>query len=138
MQSISAIGVVLATVSSFVVGSIWYGPKTFFPVWAKLTKTSDEFNKKNFGKAMGIIGVFSLLTAYVLAHFMTYTNMATGTTGVMNGLQTAFWLWLGLCLTTTVIERAMEERDMRIIAIVAGNRLITLLVMGAILGAFMQ
>lgn len=69
---------------------------------------------------------------------MVYSAFATGTTGVMNGLETAFWAWLGISLTTTIIGGAMETRDAKVMYIAAGNRLITLLAMGAVLGLFMR
>jgi len=103
-----------------------------------MTGTSDADTKKNFPMAMAWILVASLVTAYVLAHFMVYTQSATGTTGVTNGLQTALWAGLGLCVTTVITSTAMENRDYKYMAIVAGNRLVTLLVMGLILGLFMK
>ena len=33
MPDINWLAVVLATVAAFVVGFVWFGPKTFFPVW---------------------------------------------------------------------------------------------------------
>jgi len=138
MESISWVGVIIATLSSFVVGSIWYMPSTFMPAWQKLTGTSDAETKKNFPMAMAWIGVSSLITAYILAHFMVYTQSATGTAGVTNGIQTALWAWLGLCATTAVSAGAMESRGVNYYLITVGNRLVTLLVMGIILGLFMK
>ena len=86
---------------------------------------------------MIFMGVGALLTAYILAHFMLYTHAYTGASGVMNGLQTAFWAWLGLSLTTTVAHGIMEPRDGMLMVINAANRLVTFLLMGLILGLFM-
>ena len=130
-------GVILATLSSFLIGSIWYSPTTFLKPWQKMTGTSDADMKKNFGSSMVWIGVSSLITAYVLAHFIRYTEHVTYATGVTAGVQTALWIWLGIGLTTIVTAGAMESRDKMVMAITAGNRLVTLLVMGIIIGAFM-
>ena len=102
-----------------------------------MTGTSDADMKKNFAKAMVMMGVAALLTSYVLARFMLYSQQANGTSGIINGLETAFWAWLGFCLTTVVTSSALESRNPQVMLITAGNRLVTLLVMGLILGAFM-
>ncbi len=137
-MDISIVGVVLAAVSAMIVGSIWYSPGTFLPSWMKMVGANDEHMKKTFPKAMGLLIVAALLTAYVLAHFMVYTAAATGITGVMGGLETAFWIWLGIALTTVVAGSALDPRDSKLMYLYAGNRLVTLLVMGLILGLFMK
>ncbi len=68
MQSISLIGVLLAALIAFPIGYVWYMPSTFLTPWQKMTGVSDADMKKGFGKSMAVIGVFSLLTAYILAH----------------------------------------------------------------------
>ena len=135
-SSISYVGVLLATVSAFVVGSVYYSPSVFLKQWQKIVGADDAHMKKVFGSSMGYIAVASILTAYILAHFMVYAGNATGTTGVMGGLETAFWLWLGISLTTIVANGAMDPRPAKLMWIQAGNRLVTLLVMGAIIGLF--
>lgn len=134
--SISFVGVLLATLSTFVVGSIWYSPSLFLTPWMKIVGADSEHMKRIFGKSMAYIFASSIVTAYVMAHFINYTVQATGVTGVSAGLQTAFWLWLGLALTTIVANGAMDTRAPKIMLIQAGNRLVTLLVMGWILGVF--
>jgi Protein of unknown function (DUF1761) len=137
-MTISLVGVVLAAASAFVIGGLWYSPSLFLKPWMKMTGTTDADMKNGFPAAMGMMLVAALLTAYVLAHFMVYANASTGTTGITNGLETAFWAWLGLSLTTVVTSGALEPRNRMVMVITAGNRLVTLLAMGLILGAFMK
>ncbi|MEY4312077.1 MAG: hypothetical protein RLZZ571_847, partial [Actinomycetota bacterium] len=41
-SSVNIAGVLIAFLVNFVVGFIWFGPKTFFPVWWKaIGKTGD-------------------------------------------------------------------------------------------------
>jgi len=136
-MSIPVVGVLIAAVSAFAIGGVWYSPTMFLKPWMKMTGTSDAQMKKNFPVAMVLMAIGALLTAYILAHFISYSEQATGTTGVAAGLATAFWAWLGLSLTTVVAEGALEPRDRMVMVINAGNRLVTLLVMGLILGLFM-
>jgi hypothetical protein len=136
-STIPLIGVLLAALSTFVIGSFWYGPALFLNQWMKLTGTTQEKMKKKFAGAMVLMAIGALLTAYILAHFILYSEHFTGTAGVSAGLETAFWAWLGISLTTIVANGALEDRDPKLMVMYAGNRLVSLLVMGVILGLFM-
>ncbi len=135
--TISLPGVLLAAVSSFVVGGFWYSPSMFLKSWMKITGTTEADMQRNMVKNMATIGVMSLVMAYVLAHFMNYASNSTGTTGIELGLTTAFWLWLGFALTSIVTTGTMETRDRKVLIITSGNLLVTMLLMGLILGWFM-
>jgi hypothetical protein len=113
-------------------------PATFLPLWMKLTGTTDADMKKGFASSMAYIGITSLLTAFILSHLITFSMHYTGASGISAGLQTAFWAWLGIGATSIVTAGIMEPRSKMLLAITAGNRLVTMLVMGAILGAFMK
>jgi hypothetical protein len=42
LANINWIAVLLATLVSFISGFIWFGPKTFYPVWWKAMGKSDK------------------------------------------------------------------------------------------------
>lgn len=132
------LGVILATASSFVIGGIWYGPKTFYPRWQKIVGVSNDYMKKSFGPSIPWMLISSLIVAYVMVHAINYAMYFTGTSGVSAGLLTALWIWLGFVFTTILTTNALDPRDKMIIAIQAGNQLLTYLAMGAILGIFIQ
>ncbi len=134
---VSLIGVILAAASAIVIGSIWYSPKLFGGMWQKMIGLTDQEMKKNMGPAMIMMVVMSLLTAYVLDHFINYTHNFMAVSWMSAGLQTALWVWLGFGLTTIVAHGAFEPRDKQIMLINASNRLVTLTAMGAILGFFL-
>lgn len=135
-MEISLVGVLLATVSAFVVGSLWYSPSLFLNQWKKMVGADDAHMKEKFGSSMVYIAVASIITAYVLAVFTNYTIQATGASNLMAGVQTAFWLWLGIAATTVVANGALDTRPPMLMVIQAGNRLVTLLLMGIIIGLF--
>jgi hypothetical protein len=136
-EHISILGVILAAASAFIVGSIWYSPKTFLPRWQKITGATDAHMKKSFGMAMAWNGIAALVTSYALAHLISYCDYATGASGISGGVETAFFAWVGLSLTTLIATSSLDPRDKFITVIQGGERLVTLLVMGIILGAFM-
>lgn len=132
---ISWLGVVLATVSSMVVGSIWYAKPVFGKKWQKLVGLTDKNMETGDMKAIGITVVVSLITAYVLAH-MTYLAFVFYDTSHMSAaLMTAFLAWLGFTAARIVTHDAFEQRDSKLTMMNIVHELVTLVVMAVVLGA---
>lgn len=132
---VNYVAVLLAALSSFVVGMVWYAKPVFGNAWSKLVGLSEEKQKQGRAVAMGRSLVAALLTAYVLAHVTYLSNNFYSTNSFMSSaLQTAFWLWLGIAATTIVVHDAFEQRPMKLTAMNIGNQLFTLLAMGLIIG----
>jgi uncharacterized membrane protein len=127
-------GVIMSALSAIVVGSIWYSPWVFGAQWQKMIGLSDKDMKKRATTALAWLIPASFLTAYVLAHFIMAAHGYYHGTWMNDSLQTAFWAWVGFGLTTVVAHGVFEPRDRLVMAINAGNRLATLLIMGLILG----
>lgn len=133
---VSLWAVLLAAVSSMVVGMIWYARPVFGDMWAKLAGV--DMNSKETAKkapmALTVAFVMSLLTAYVLAHVTALSHNFFHYGIMETALTTAFWLWLGLCLTTVLTHDAFEQRPWKLSALTVGNRLVTLLAMALMIG----
>lgn len=127
--------VLLATASSMVVGSIWYTPKVFGNTWMKLAKVDPKVAEKSGMKPILITLVVSLATAYVLAHVAFLSNKFFGNSFLMDSLSTAFWVWLGFTAARFITHDAFEGRPAKLTFINVAHELVTLLVMGAIIGA---
>ena len=121
-----------------VVGTLWYSASLFGKSWQKMIGLSNEHMAKTGPKAMAALMLMSLITAYTLAYFINFTHTGMGGTWLSDSLVTAFWVWLGFGLTTIVAHGIFEPRDAKVMVINAGNRLVTLLVMAAILGMFFK
>ena len=134
----SIIGVLLAAVSAMLIGTIWYSPKVFGKAWMKIIGLSDKDMKKNMGAAMVTLIIVSLLTAYVMSIFITYTHDYVGGSWISAGMSTSILAWAGFALTAIFAHGVFEPRDKKVLYINAGNRLATLLAMGLILGLLMK
>jgi hypothetical protein len=135
---ISLWGVLVSAISAMIIGTIWYSPAVFGKQWMKIIGLTDKDMKKSVNAVMTMMVVVSLLTAYVMAHFIVYTHAYAGGSWVSAGIQTALWAWLGISLTTILAHGLFEPRDKKVLYINAGNRLVTLLAMGLIIGLFMK
>lgn len=135
---INWLAVVLAGLSSMLVGSIWYAKGVFGTTWAKLAKLDldGEKTKKSAPRALAIAMVMSLLLAFVIAHVAALSRSYFGVSPLEAGLSTAFWLWLGVSVTTVVVHDVFEQRPVKMTLLTVGNQLVTIMVMGLIIGLF--
>jgi hypothetical protein len=101
--------VILATLSSMVIGMIWYA-------------------------IVGAI-VLAVLTAYILAHVTYISSYFFQVSFMESALNTAFWLWLGIAMPTIVTHGLFEKRRKKLMAMTSVHTLITFLAMGLIIGA---
>jgi hypothetical protein len=129
------IAVLLATVGAMAVGFVWYAPSVFGNTWMRLAGLSDPAarTKGMFG-AMACSVLGSLLTAFVLAHMSFIANTFYKNSFFMDATTTAFWLALGFAATTLVIHNSFEHKPWKLTAIAVGNRFVTLIVMGMVIG----
>ncbi len=131
---INWIAVLLAVVVSMVVGFVWYSKGVFGAVWMKLANISDQDMKKGMAGPMVAAVLGSLLTAYILAHVAFLSHAFFKNSFFMDAVNTAFWLWLGISATTLVIHNSFEHKPWKLTALAMGNRLVTLLAMGMVIG----
>lgn len=132
---VNYLAVVLAMLSSMVVGSIWYAKAVFGEKWAKLAKVdTSKMNGSEAVKPILVTLVVSLITAYVLAHVAYLSNQFFGNSFLNDSLMTAFWLWLGLTAARFVTHDAFEGRPSKLTALNLGNEFVTLMVMGLVIG----
>jgi hypothetical protein len=135
--SINWLAVLACLVISMVSGSLWYNPKTFFPIWWKgIGKTE----KDDPGTAnMGLTWALTLVSSFVQGVFMAVAVTATGklmpggvTAG--SGALTGLIIWLGVIAPTYLVNKLFAGHGLKIWAIEAGNHLVNFVLFGLIFG----
>lgn len=127
--------VLLAALSTMVVGSVWYSKGVFGKRWMKLVgKTDRDMNKADM-KPMVIALLLALVTAYVLAHvtYLTY-SFYVDMSFFSAAMSAAFMAWLGFVAARIIIHHLFEERPMHLTALTLGHELVTVVAMAAIIG----
>jgi hypothetical protein len=127
-------GVLLAALASMVIGTLWYSPALLGKEWMSLVRMDEQKAMRGRNMSIAVAFIMSLLLAYVLAHVSFLSYRFFGGSFTKDALSTAFWLWLGIAFTRTVTHDAFEQRRRRLTAINVGNQLVTMLVMGLIIG----
>jgi len=135
MHSLKWLAILVAGLSTMVVGFLWYSPLLFAKSWMREMghdpndKARMEEMKKNAGPAYGGSFVASLLSAFTLALILHGLRAEDLHTGVMLG----FHVWLGFVATVQFTGALLAKQSMKLFAINTGYQLVCYLVMGVIL-----
>lgn len=141
-STINWLAVLVAGISSFVVGGIWYSPGLFGKAWMKDNNFTQEQIKTggNKGKIFGFTFIFSLVMAANLGMFLVdapstcpegcgiKTDLAWGATA---GFLAGIWTFCAIA-----IHSLFEMKPWRLILINGFYSLVSLMLMGAIIGAW--
>jgi hypothetical protein len=135
---INLLAVLVAAISTMVVGFLWYSPFLFAKPWVREMgydlndKAKMEEMKKSAGPAYAGSFVASLISAFILALFLHWTR----TEGLHIGLMVGFHVWLGFVATVQFTGALFMKQSMKLFAINTGYQLVCYLVMGAILAVW--
>lgn len=130
------LAILVATLSTMVVGSIWYTPKVFGNTWVRLAKLDKTQLEKNGVWPILITVTVSFFTAYILAHIAFLSNSFFGNSFFVDSVTTAFWMWLGFVAARIITHDTFEGRRKKLTLLTISHEFITLMVMGAIIGWF--
>ena len=141
LSTINWLAVLVAGISAFVVGGVWYSPALFGKAWMNANKlTMEQIKQGNFGKIYGWAFIFTLIAAVNLAMFLTDTPAeCTGncaqvtdiTMGTMGGFLAGIWVF---CFVA--IHGLFEHKPWKLIFINGGYSIVALTLMGAIIGVW--
>jgi hypothetical protein len=129
--SINYLSVLVASIASFVLGMLWYGP-LFGKYWMKMmgfTKDSIKKMKLTPAKAMSLGFIITIIMAYVLAHFVKYLDATTFT----DAAQLAFWLWIGIQIPLAIGSFLWEGKSFQLFIFNAAYRLVEIIIIISIL-----
>lgn len=132
--SINYWGVLLAAVSSMIIGAIYYSPGLYGAAWKRVAKIDEKVYKRDTPRLMPLMFIAALLGAFVMAHFVFIVHAFYKDSWMAAGVTTSLWVWAGFSFTTLLVHNALDQRPTRLSYINVGNRLVSLLAMGLILG----
>ncbi len=138
--SVNYFAVIVAAIVNMVVGFLWFGP-IFGKQWVKMMgwtpEQIKEAQKKGMTKSYIIAIIGSLLTAWVIAELTVTLGSYLGLSGVMAGLKAGFIGWIGFVVPVGLSTVAWEGKSWNLWLLNVGYYLVALLLMGAIIGAWM-
>ncbi len=136
LSSVNWLAVVVCVIVSMITGSIWYNPKTFFPIWWKVVGKGEQPGMENMAMTWGLTVLSSFVQAMAMWFMVDAMGGMMGGASAMTGASTGFMLWLGFVAPTNLVNKLFAGHGLKIWAIEAGNHLVNFLLFGAILGAW--
>ncbi|MDB5167479.1 MAG: hypothetical protein JWN26_624 [Candidatus Saccharibacteria bacterium] len=129
------IAILLAAISTMIVGSIWYGP-AFGKLWAKLAKVKKDPDFTSKKAAFLYIRAFlaSLLTSIVLAYVIVVVHKNSTDSYLVDAVFVGLILWAGFTAARLFMHDIFEGRPSQLTALNAAHELVTIIVMSGIIG----
>lgn len=132
MQAINWIAVLVAGLSAFALGALWYSPAIFGKLWMKENQFTDAIVKtSNKGKIFGWTLILSLVMSVNLAMYLANTPGLNALMGLLFGSLAGVWIFCGIA-----IVGLFELKSARYIFVNGGYCFVQMAIMGAILGAW--
>jgi hypothetical protein len=138
MHHVNLLAVLVAAISTMVVGFVWYSPILFAKPWMRemgydpQDKARVQEMQKSAGPAYLGSFVASLVSAFVLALFFHWFRVQE----LQAGLLVAFHVWLGFVATVQFTGVLFMKQSTKLFAINTGYQLASYLAMGAILAVW--
>ena len=138
-SNLNYVGIFVAFVVSFISGGIWFGPKTFYPIWmeAKGVATGQLTVNQNkpallFGGT--IIGVF--IQTLTLGLIINSLQVHNPDLGILDGAGVGFALGVGIGMFASLSHRVFGGDSLKVWIIETANDAINLTIAGAIIASF--
>lgn len=132
-MEINYLAVLVAGIASMFIGAIWYSPKVFGNMWMHAIGMTAADGKKMQEKGMGLVYLLNFLSmlifGYVLAHFIN--GLST-----QEAIVTGCWAWLGFIVPLQLGQKLWENRSWSLFIVNIAYWLVTMVVMAAIIGAW--
>lgn len=128
--------VILATLSSMVVGSIWYTPKVFGNYWMKNAGVTPSGNARDAVGPIVTTVLVSFVTAWVLAGAAFIAWKFYGGGFLVAAIVTTIVLWAGFTAARFITHDAFDKRPSGLTMLNIAHELVTLVVMAVIIGVW--
>ncbi len=130
-QNLNWLAIIVAAVSAFILGGLWYSPLMFINRWLKETGiTKDSTKSVNMGKILALAFLLSFIASFFLAMFIGPNA------GAAFGALAGFMAGFGWVFTYMGIIYLFESRTFTHFLINAIYSIVSLTIMGLIIGVW--
>jgi hypothetical protein len=127
-QNLNWLGIVIASVSAFMLGFVWYSV-IFQKRWMKENGFTEESLKdSNMVKIFGLSFLLMVFAAFILAMFIGAGR------GMMFGTMAGFHAGIGWVFTFMGVTYLFERKSLALFLINAGYSVLSLTIMGLVIG----
>jgi len=138
-SGLNFVGVLVAFVVSFISGGIWFGPKTFYPMWMKEKGIESGQLTENQNKPVLLFGgtiVGVLVMTLTLGLIINSLMVQQPNFGITDGAGVGFALGVGIAMFASLSHRVFGGENLKVWVIETVNDAINLTIAGAIIAYF--
>lgn len=138
--SINLVGVLAAFAASFFVGFLWFGPKTFYPMWWKALGKSPS-TEPGTGTSMGVVfgstALAGLTISFATSIVISWAALANGGEfSLVNGITVGLILGIGIVSAQALSHRLFGQQGWIVWAIESGGDIASAVAAGMVLSFF--
>lgn len=136
---LSISGILVGFAFSFISGAIWFGPKTFYPIWMKERGIASGQLNSNQNKPLLLFGgtiISVLIQTSIVALIINSLQQAGRDIGIIDGAGIGFALGVGIAMFASLSHRLFGGENIKVWLIETANDAINLTVAGAIISYF--
>ncbi len=132
------LAVAVAGIAGITIGSVWFGPKTFYPIWWKLQgKTSDQTpGGPNMGAVFGGTFAAAFVQSISLALVIDLAYKVDPNFGVLNGGVAGAFLGFGIGAASSLSHRLFAGQGFKVWLLEVGQDIVSLTAMGLIIASW--
>lgn len=136
LLSLNWLGILAGFVAYFIVGALWFGPKTFYPVWMRAKGHDPQKPPGTHGPAVvfGMTALGALVQVIAVASVIWFVSEASGPVGPWGGALTGLLLGIGLVAASSLSHRLFGGDGFRVWAIEVGGDIVGLTIAGLLIG----
>ena len=139
INGLNFLGILIAFGFSFVSGAIWFGPKTFYPIWMKERGIASGELNSNQNKPVLLFGgtiIGVLIQTLTLGLIINSIQQAGTDIGITDGAGIGLALGVGIAMFASLSHRLFGGENLKVWLIETANDAINLTVAGAIIAYF--
>ena len=133
------LAIFLGVLAAYVFNAIWFGPKTFYPIWWKLS--GNEPTTEPGGQSplvlFGSTFLATLAQATTVAIFIEVATIVDPNFGPFQGLAAGALLGAGIAAASSLSHRLFSRAGFAVWIIEVGQDIVSLAVMGLIIAAWL-
>lgn len=138
-EGLNWLGILVAFLFSFISGAIWFGPKTFYPIWMRARgiasgQLTSQQNKPAILFGGTIVGI--LIQTVTLGFIITNLQRHQADFGLVDGALVGLALGVGIAAFASLSHRLFGGESIKVWIIETSNDAINLTVAGVIITFF--
>jgi Protein of unknown function (DUF1761) len=132
------LAIVVGFVVFFIVGAIWFGPKTFYPVWIKAMGAKPDEPLGTHGPAFvfGFTALGALVQVVALASVIHFVSLASDPVGGAGGALVGLLLGIGIAAASSLSHRLFSGQGITVWIIEVGGDIASFTLAGLAIGLF--